>query len=178
MTAFGIEFLGMQCQKSAAPFFHTRNQISNMLFSLEFIFSFLVRIHWAFWFGFRCSEPARKLKAYRKSNHAANAANSPNKSFPFMIVFVCVCFWVCVCWATSMHTNVCVCVRGGHKTEISCNWSLRFAFAFWFCCGRIGQTVVMQRHVLVPHGRCFPFFGSFVSGLAWSEGKTIWNITY
>jgi len=40
-------------------------------------------------------------------------------------------------------------VRGGHKTEISCNWSLRFAFAFWFCCGRIGLTVVML-HPTVP----------------------------
>jgi len=67
------------------------------------------------------------------------------KVFP---LWVCEC--ICVCdEGTYVWVSACVFVRGGHKTEISCNWSLRFAFAFWFCCGRIGLTVVML-HPTVP----------------------------
>lgn len=144
LTGFGFEFLLMANQKSQTSFFGTQNQTSNMLLAL---FCSLVRVHWAFWFSLLWSEPARKLKAYRNPTTRPLRPTLQTKVFALWMcacsrVFVKARMYACVCVCVRLRVCGCVYARG-HKTEISCNWSLRFAFAFWFCCGWIGLTVVM-----------------------------------
>lgn len=100
--------------------------------------------------------------------------NMANKSFSSITV------WVRVCWRVRMHVSV----WGGHKTEISCNWSLRFAFAF-FGFVAVGLVWPSSCSLQLSHFRLYSFpctsfctLPPFVSGLAWPKGQTIRNITY